>query len=83
MIQTYHVPSPWMSTARFSDVPAYSQVLQPPFSGLFNGYSYRRRLPGLDFTASLKELTDPLDLPAPGRRQSVYVVLRLSTLLCF
>ena len=48
-----------------------------------NGYSYRRRLPGLDFTASLKELTDPLDLPAPGRRQRVYVVLRLSTLLCF
>ena len=49
-----------------------------------NGYSYRRRLPGLDFKASLpKKLTHPLDLPAPGRRQSVYVVLRLSTLLCF
>ena len=30
-----------------------------------------------------EELTDPLDLPAPGRRQRVYVVLRLSTLLCF
>ena len=29
------------------------------------------------------ELTDPLDLPAPGRRQSVYSVLRLRTLLCF
>ncbi len=30
-----------------------------------------------------EELTDPLDLPAPGRRLSVYSVLRLRTLLCF
>jgi hypothetical protein len=28
-------------------------------------------------------LTLPRNLPAPGRRHSVYVVLRLSTLLCF
>ena len=28
-------------------------------------------------------LTDPLNVPAPGRRQSVYIVLRLSTDLCF
>jgi hypothetical protein len=28
-------------------------------------------------------LTVPLNLPAPGRRQSVYIVLRLSTDLCF
>jgi hypothetical protein len=47
-----------------------------------NRYSYGRRLLGLRFTASPK-LTDPLNLPAPGRRQSVYSVLRLSTLLCF
>ena len=30
-----------------------------------------------------EELTPPLNVPAPGRRQSVYVVLRLSTDLCF
>jgi hypothetical protein len=28
-------------------------------------------------------LTLPRNLPAPGRRQSVYIVLRLRTLLCF
>jgi hypothetical protein len=30
-----------------------------------------------------EELTRPLNVPAPGRRQSVYIVLRLSTDLCF
>ena len=39
-------------------------------------YSYGRRLPGLGFAASLA-LTAPRDLPAPGRRQTLYVVLRL------
>jgi len=29
------------------------------------------------------ELTVPRNLPAPGRRHSVYIVLRLRTLLCF
>ena len=28
-------------------------------------------------------LTSPLNVPAPGRRQSVYIVLRLRTDLCF
>ena len=28
-------------------------------------------------------LTSPLNLPAPGRRQTLYVVLRLSRVLCF
>ena len=28
-------------------------------------------------------LTNPLNLPAPGRRQTLYVVLRLSRVLCF
>ena len=47
-------------------------------------YSYGRRLPGLRFRASPpKGLTLPRNLPAPGRRQSVYIVLRLGTLLCF
>ena len=36
-------------------------------------YSYGRRLLGLQFGASLA-LTPPFNLPAPGRRQSVYVV---------
>ena len=30
-----------------------------------------------------EELTGPLNLPAPGRRQTLYVVLRLSRVLCF
>ena len=38
---------------------------------------------GFDSELRCKQLTPPLNLPAPGRRQSVYVVLRLSTLLCF
>ena len=36
-----------------------------------------RRLPGLQFGASLA-LTPPFNLPAPGRRQSVYVVFTTS-----
>jgi hypothetical protein len=28
-------------------------------------------------------LTGPLNVPAPGRRQSVYIALRLGTDLCF
>jgi phage I-like protein len=28
-------------------------------------------------------LTNPLNLPAPGRRQTLYIVLRLSRVLCF
>jgi hypothetical protein len=51
-----------------------------------DGYSYRRRLPGLGFSASPPpkgRLTPPRNLPAPGRRQPLYVVLRLSRDLCF
>jgi hypothetical protein len=47
-------------------------------------YSYGRRLPALQFRASLpKELTPPLNVPAPGRRQCIYMVLRLRMHLCF
>ena len=45
-------------------------------------YSYGRRLLGLKFTASIA-LTDPLNLPAPGRRQPLYISLRFSRDLCF
>ena len=41
-----------------------------------------RRLLGLKITASIA-LTDPLNLPAPGRRQLLYIVSRLSRNLCF
>src|SRR3972149_4397237 len=29
------------------------------------------------------DMTNPLNLPAPGRRQTLYIVLRLSRVLCF
>ena len=38
---------------------------------------------GFDSELRSYELTNPLNLPAPGRRQHVYVVLRLCTCLCF
>src|SRR5665647_3351608 len=47
-----------------------------------DGYSYLCRLLGLKFSASLA-LTLPLNLPAPGRSQSVYIVFQLGTDLCF
>ena len=44
--------------------------------------SYGRRSPGLKFRASVA-LTLPLNLPALGRSQPVYVVSLLRTDLCF
>ena len=38
---------------------------------------------GLSSQLRSEELTSPLNLPAPGRRQSVYIVLQLRTDLCF
>ena len=38
---------------------------------------------GFDSPIRSYELTGPLNLPAPGRRQTLYVVLRLSRVLCF
>jgi len=75
------VPPGWDGTrsAGYSDVPAYSRVLQLPRST----DSYGRRLPGLSFSASGQALTPPRNLPAPGRRQPLYVVFRLSRDLCF
>jgi hypothetical protein len=45
-------------------------------------FSYGRRLLGLKFTPSLA-LSVPLNLPAPGRRQPLYISLRFSRDLCF
>ena len=38
---------------------------------------------GLNSQLRTKVLTSPLNLPAPGRSQSVYLVLRLRTDLCY
>ena len=38
---------------------------------------------GFDSQLRSEELTGPLNLPAPGRRQTLYVVLRLCRVLCF
>ena len=38
---------------------------------------------GLDSKLRCKHLTFPRNLPAPGRRQPLYIVLRLSRDLCF
>ena len=45
-------------------------------------YSYGRRLLGLRFYASLA-MTFPLNLPAPGRCQHLYVSSRFRRYLCF
>ena len=45
-------------------------------------YSYGRRLPGLQFKASLA-MTSPLNLPAPGGCQAVCFIIKLRTALCF
>ena len=49
-------------------------------------HSYGRRLLALRFRASRDPkaaLTHPLNVPAPGRRQSIYSALRLRMDLCF
>ena len=58
-----------------------SETKQSILSSL-SSYSYGRRSPGLKFRASVA-LTLPLNLPALGRRQPVYVVSLLRTDLCF
>jgi hypothetical protein len=47
-------------------------------------HSYGRRLSELRLRASrIAPLTPFLNLPTPGRRQSVYIRLRVRTDLCF
>ena len=41
-----------------------------------------RRLPGLQFRASLT-MTPPLNLPAPGRCQAIFVISRFRIAMCF
>ena len=78
LLSPYFVTSTW----GYSGFPAYSQICYRNYSGPF--YSYGRRLLGLRLSASSpKGLTVLLNLPAPGRCQSLYVVLRLSRDMCF
>ena len=49
---------------------------------LADRYSYGRRLLGLKFKASIA-LTSPLNLPAPGRLQPIYLTFRFCIDLCF
>ena len=44
--------------------------LRPPFTGA-------------SVASFARGLTCSLDVPAPGRRHTVYVLLRVSTVLCF
>ncbi len=83
------------STAGFSEFPAYSQLhFQNHFwKGQCPGTYRARYLRTVIVTAAVYRglgselrpcgLTPPRNLPAPGRRHSVYIVLRLRTLLCF
>jgi hypothetical protein len=38
---------------------------------------------GSKLLSDCSDITNPLNLPAPGRRQTLYIVLRLSRVLCF
>ncbi len=38
---------------------------------------------GLELLFSEEKITPPLNLPAPGRRQPIYILLRVSIGLCF
>ena len=62
------------SSGRYSDVPAYSQIFLRNYNGqlivtaaVYRGFDSKLR-------SSYPKLTSPLNLPAPGRRQTLYVV---------
>ncbi len=73
---------PQVETARKSLRPRAGRNLPDKEFRYLRTVRYGRRLPGLQFTASLA-LTIPLNLPAPGRRQALYVRLRVRRALCF
>jgi hypothetical protein len=71
---------------RYSDVPAYSQILQRPLAVASNKLTvivtaavYR----GFELGLYSEELTPPVNLPALGRRQTLYILLRVRRALCF
>src|SRR6476661_10628595 len=59
-----------------------SELTRQGISLPWDRYSYGRRSPGLQFKASLA-LTSPFNLPAPGRRQPLYVVFDLAETCVF
>jgi hypothetical protein len=71
------------STTAYSDFPAYSQILLRQLvhylrtvivtAAVYRGFGSPLRV----------KLTAHLNLPAPGRRQTLYFVFRLSRVLCF
>src|SRR4029078_11035407 len=75
-----------------------SELTRQGISLPYDRYSYGLRLPGIPLSVSLLlrppftgssvrsfglRLTSPLSLPAPGRHRTLYVVFRLSRVLCF
>ena len=84
-----------MSTVGYSGFPAFSQLhstrhrVEGQHPGT-SGFHYLRTVivtaavyRGLGSELRPYGLTLPRNLPAPGRRHSVYIVLGLRTLLCF
>jgi hypothetical protein len=69
------------STEGFSDVPAFSQI----FLRNYNGQLIVTAAVYWGFGSMLRDysLTYPLNLPAPGRHQTLYVLLRVRRVLCF
>ena len=91
-----HVGCDTASTAGYSGFPANSQLLfagslpQGAGPGRVSRVFYLRTVivtaavyRGLGSELRPEGLTPPRNLPAPGRRHSVYIVLGLRTLLCF
>src|SRR5260364_217662 len=56
-----------------------SELTRQGISLPYDRYSYGRRLPGLQSSAC----TPSFNLPAPGRRHTLYVHLRVCRVLCF
>ena len=76
-------PSSWLR--QYPDrytIRAGRNLPDKEFRYLRTVYSYGRRLPGLQFKPSPK-ISSPLNLPAPGRCQALYIISRFSKALCF
>ena len=89
IVRTRHIvtvppTSDGTSSAGYSEFPAYSQVLlRLAYLNLRTVIVTAAVYRGLVSVLRAEALTPPRNLPAPGRRQPLYVVLRLSRDLCF
>jgi len=61
------------SSGRYSDVPAYSQIYFRNYNGFIVTAAVYRGFDS-ELCQDCSQLTPPLNLPAPGRRQTLYVV---------